>query len=68
MQVRGVISDFFDLCPDAKTASEVPQETIERLITSLGLQKVKAERIHRFSLGNLWDDWTHITQLHGVGK
>ncbi|XP_076893883.1 methyl-CpG-binding domain protein 4-like protein [Bidens hawaiensis] len=68
VQVRGVISDFFDLCPDAKTATEVPQETIERLITSLGLQKVKSQRIHRFSLGYLWDDWTHITQLHGVGK
>ncbi|KAI3814406.1 hypothetical protein L1987_19161 [Smallanthus sonchifolius] len=68
VQVRGVISDFFSLCPDAKTTTEVPQETIERLITPLGLQKVKSERIHKFSQEYLRDDWTHITQLHGVGK
>ncbi|KAJ0727316.1 putative DNA glycosylase [Helianthus annuus] len=68
VQVRGVISEFFSLCPDAKTATEVPAETIEKLITPLGLQKVKTERIQRFSEGYLWDDWTHITQLHGVGK
>ncbi|MFS8035319.1 putative DNA glycosylase [Helianthus anomalus] len=68
VQVRGVISEFFSLCPDAKTATEVPAEAIEKLITPLGLQKVKTERIQRFSEGYLWDDWTHITQLHGVGK
>ncbi|KAJ0445666.1 putative DNA glycosylase [Helianthus annuus] len=68
VQVRGVILEFFSLCPDAKTATEVPAEAIEKLITPLGLQKVKTERIQRFSEGYLWDDWTHITQLHGVGK
>ncbi|KAI7726689.1 hypothetical protein M8C21_008489 [Ambrosia artemisiifolia] len=68
VQVRGVISEFFSLCPDAKTAIEVPAEAIERLLTPLGLQKIKTERIQRFSQGYLWDDWTHITQLHGVGK
>ncbi|KAF5762592.1 putative DNA glycosylase [Helianthus annuus] len=68
VQVRGVISEFFSLCPDAKTATEVPAEAIEKLITPLGLQKVKTERIQRFSEGYLWDDWTHISQLHGVGK
>ncbi|KAI3695630.1 hypothetical protein L1987_78629 [Smallanthus sonchifolius] len=68
VQVRGVMSDFFSLCPDAKTTTEVPQETIERLITPLGLQKVKSERIHKFSQEYLRDDWTHMTELHGVGN
>ncbi|KAL9995794.1 putative DNA glycosylase [Helianthus debilis subsp. tardiflorus] len=68
MLVRWVISDFFNLCPDAKTHTKVPAEAIENLLTPLGLQKVKTERIQRLSEGYLWDDWTHITQLHGVGK
>lgn len=63
-----MISDFFSLCPDAKTATEVPIETIERVIQSLGLQKRKAWRIRIFSEQYLDDEWTHITQLYGVGK
>ncbi|EEF47991.1 uncharacterized protein LOC8285365 [Ricinus communis] len=67
-QVRGVISDFFTLCPDAKAATEAKTEEIEKIIVPLGLQKKRAVMIQRLSQEYLADDWTHVTQLHGVGK
>ena len=68
MQVRGVISDFFTLCPDAKAAIEAETEEIEKVIASLGLQKKRAVMIQWLTHEYLADDWTHVTQLHGVGK
>ena len=63
-----MIFEFFNLIPDAATALVVPADEIIKLITPLGLQNTKTERIQNFSAGYLYDDWTHITQLHGVGK
>ncbi|KAF5202278.1 Methyl-cpg-binding domain protein 4-like protein [Thalictrum thalictroides] len=67
-QVRGVISDFFKLCPDAKTATEVVTEELEKVIQRLGLHQKRAKMVQRFSQEYLEDGWTHVTQLHGVGK
>ncbi|XP_044477340.1 methyl-CpG-binding domain protein 4 isoform X2 [Mangifera indica] len=67
-QARRVISELFTLCPDAKTATEVAPEEIEKIIQTLGLQKKRALMIQRFSQEYLWEDWTHVTQLHGIGK
>ncbi|KAJ0048640.1 hypothetical protein Pint_16763 [Pistacia integerrima] len=67
-QARRVISELFTLCPDAKTATEVDPEDIEKIIQTLGLQKKRAMMIQRFSQEYLWEEWTHVTQLHGVGK
>ncbi|KAG7576467.1 DNA glycosylase [Arabidopsis thaliana x Arabidopsis arenosa] len=67
-QTRGVIADLFTLCPDAKTATEVEGKEIESLIKPLGLQKKRAKMIQRFSLEYLQESWTHVTQLHGIGK
>ncbi|ESQ49233.1 hypothetical protein EUTSA_v10020704mg [Eutrema salsugineum] len=67
-QTRGVISDLFVLCPDAKSATEVEEKEIESLIKPLGLQKKRAKMIQRFSLEYLQESWTHVTQLYGVGK
>ena len=68
MQVKEVIFEFFNLVPDAATALVVPADEIVKLITPLGLQNTKTDRIQNFSAGYLYDDWTHITQLYGVGK
>jgi len=68
LQTRGVISDLFGLCTDAKTATEVKEEEIENLIKPLGLQKKRTKMIQRLSLEYLQESWTHVTQLHGVGK
>ncbi|CAH8354195.1 unnamed protein product [Eruca vesicaria subsp. sativa] len=67
-QTRVVISDLFELCPNAKTTTEVEEKEIETLIKPLGLQKKRAKMIQRFSLEYHQESWTHVTQLHGVGK
>ncbi|KAG9439692.1 hypothetical protein H6P81_019857 [Aristolochia fimbriata] len=67
-QAERVISNLFALCPNAKSATEVEAEEIEKVIQTLGLQKKRARMIQRFSNEYLKEDWTHVTQLHGVGK
>ena len=68
MQTRKVLSDLFTLCPDAKTATEVATGEIEKAIETLGLQRKRAEMIQRMSQEYLWKEWTHVTELHGIGK
>ncbi|KAL4581471.1 hypothetical protein LXL04_017686 [Taraxacum kok-saghyz] len=68
LQVKRVISDFFTLCPDAKTATQVPVDAIQVLIKPLGLQKKRSRMIQILSEQILDDEWTHVTQLYGVGK
>nr|GMC87010.1 methyl-CpG-binding domain protein 4-like protein [Ipomoea batatas] len=68
LQAGRVISTLFTLCPNAKTATEIAAEDIEKVIQPLGLHKKRAVMIKRFSLEYLGDGWTHATQLHGVGK
>ncbi|CAK9183673.1 unnamed protein product [Ilex paraguariensis] len=65
---RRVILELFTLCPNAKIATEVATEDIEKVIRSLGLQRKRAPMIQRFSQEYLLESWTHVTQLHGVGK
>ncbi|KAK9997784.1 hypothetical protein SO802_017387 [Lithocarpus litseifolius] len=67
-QARRVISNLFTLCPDAKTATEVAKEEIEKIIKTLGLQKKRASMIQRLSREYIGESWIHVTQLHGVGK
>lgn len=68
MQASRVISDLFALCPDAKTAIDVPTRMIEKVIETLGLQKKRAAMIQRFSWEYLDESWTYVTELHGIGK
>ncbi|KAL6569217.1 hypothetical protein OROHE_003498 [Orobanche hederae] len=63
-----VLSNFFQLCPNAKTAMEVAMEEIEEVIRSLGLYKKRALGIQRFSEEYLNESWTHVTELNGIGK
>lgn len=68
MQARRVLSHLFTLCPNAKAATEAASEDIEMIIKSLGLQKKRATMIQRLSEEYLGESWTHVTELHGVGK
>ncbi|KAL6562720.1 hypothetical protein OROGR_003727 [Orobanche gracilis] len=68
VQVGRVLSNFFQLCPNAKTAMEVATEEIEEVIRSLGLHKKRALGIQQFSEEYLNESWTHVTELNGVGK
>ncbi|KAF2291974.1 hypothetical protein GH714_042458 [Hevea brasiliensis] len=67
-QVRRVITDFFTLCPDPMTATEVKTQEIENIIEPLGLHRKRVVMIQRLSQEYLGDDWTYVTQPHGVGK
>uniref|UniRef100_A0A803QIV8 HhH-GPD domain-containing protein n=1 Tax=Cannabis sativa TaxID=3483 RepID=A0A803QIV8_CANSA len=68
IQAKQVISDLFNLCPNAKVASEVSSGEIEKIIQPLGLFRKRAVMIKRFSQEYLEGSWTHVTQLHGIGK
>ncbi|KAF7807161.1 Methyl-CpG-binding domain protein 4 [Senna tora] len=63
-----VISNLFNLCPDAEACTQVAAVDIEDTIKSLGLQRKRAIMLQRFSREYLDQSWTHVTQLHGVGK
>ncbi|KAJ0048346.1 hypothetical protein Pint_16806 [Pistacia integerrima] len=60
--------ELFTLWPNAKTATKVDPEEMKKIIQTLGLQKKRAMMIQRFSQEYLGEGWTHVTQLHGVGK
>ncbi|XP_054815882.1 methyl-CpG-binding domain protein 4-like protein [Prosopis cineraria] len=66
-QVKKVLSRFFDLCPDAETCIQVPPWKIENIISSLGILR-RVKTLQRLSSEYLNDSWTHVPQLHGVGK
>ncbi|KAL3824248.1 hypothetical protein ACJIZ3_020277 [Penstemon smallii] len=68
LQARRVLSDFFRLCPNAQTATEVESKDIEKVIQSLGLYRKRAEGIQRFSAEYMKESWTHVTELPGIGK
>ena len=68
MQVRRVIDELFTLCPTAQSASLISAEDIEKIIQPLGLHRKRAVMIKRFSVEYLGESWTHVTQLHGIGK
>ncbi|KAL6971795.1 hypothetical protein U1Q18_031476 [Sarracenia purpurea var. burkii] len=68
LQASRVISELFSLCPNAKAATEVATEEIEKVIKTLGLYRKRAVMIQRLSCEYLGETWTHVTQLHGVGK
>ena len=68
LQAGRIISDLFTLCPDAKAATEVASGEIEKIIQPLGLHRKRALMIQRFSREYLEESWTHVTQLHGIGK
>ncbi|XP_027078603.1 uncharacterized protein [Coffea arabica] len=68
LQVRRVIDELFTLCPTAQSASHISAEDIEKIIQPLGLHRKRAVMIKRFSAEYLGESWTHVTQLHGIGK
>ena len=66
-QVRGVICEFFSLCPTPEATADVPVERIASVIAPLGLVK-RAQTIKQLSLEYLTHDWKKVTELHGCGR
>ncbi|KAK9723476.1 hypothetical protein RND81_05G001200 [Saponaria officinalis] len=67
-QVKKVLSLFFRRWPNAEAAASANEIEISVVIASLGLHWKRSAMIRRFSSEYLSDDWTHVTQLHGIGK
>ncbi|XP_038974643.1 uncharacterized protein LOC120105929 [Phoenix dactylifera] len=67
-QVRKVLPGFFLLFPDAKSVNKKLKEQIADKLRSLGLQWKRAQLIIDLSERYLEGDWTHVTQLPGIGK
>ncbi|TYH84138.1 hypothetical protein ES332_D02G178500v1 [Gossypium tomentosum] len=47
---------------------KAPDSASTKAIKTFGLQRKRAEMIQRMSQEYLWKEWTHVTELHGVGK
>ncbi|XP_006661017.1 uncharacterized protein LOC121055370 [Oryza brachyantha] len=67
-QVRRKVKGFFKRYPDPQTAFNADPEKMAKYLAPLGLQRVKANRIQKFSKAYVESDWTYITELCGVGK
>ncbi|KAK8955946.1 hypothetical protein KSP40_PGU000678 [Platanthera guangdongensis] len=67
-QVKKVLPHVFLICPTAEAAILVSNDELTRIISSLGLQNKRARDIREMSRQYLEDWWTHVTELHGVGK
>ncbi|EEE69168.1 uncharacterized protein [Oryza sativa Japonica Group] len=67
-QVRRKVKGFFKRYPDAQTAFSADPEKMAKYLAPLGLQRVKVNRIQRFSKAYVEEEWTYITELCGVGK
>ncbi|KAA8526114.1 hypothetical protein F0562_007786 [Nyssa sinensis] len=68
LQAGRVLPELFTLCPNAKIATEVATEEIEKVIRSLGLHRKRAAMLQHLSQDYLGEGWTHVTQLHAVGR
>ncbi|TVU06800.1 hypothetical protein EJB05_46835 [Eragrostis curvula] len=68
IQVRNILSKFFELYPDPQIAYRADPSEMAQHLVPLGLQKTKTRIIQKFSKGYVEKEWTHITQLCGVGK
>uniref|UniRef100_A0A0D9XH66 HhH-GPD domain-containing protein n=1 Tax=Leersia perrieri TaxID=77586 RepID=A0A0D9XH66_9ORYZ len=68
IQVRRKVKGFFKRYPDAQTAFNADTEKMAKYLAPLGLQRVKAYRIQKFSKEYVEKEWTYITELCGVGK
>ncbi|OWM64663.1 methyl-CpG-binding domain protein 4-like protein [Punica granatum] len=67
-QTGQILEKLFSEFPNAQAAADAPEERIEEIIRTLGLQKKRSCMIKRMSQEYLDHGWTHVTQLHGVGK
>ncbi|CAD6205047.1 unnamed protein product [Miscanthus lutarioriparius] len=67
-QVRKKVKGFFKRYPDPQTAYTADPEKMAKYLAPLGLQRVKTNRIQKFSKAYVGEEWTYITELCGVGK
>ncbi|KAJ6852434.1 methyl-CpG-binding domain protein 4-like protein [Iris pallida] len=67
-QVKGVLENLFARCPTAEALLDIQEEELQRMLKPLGLQNKRARAIKIFTQQYLGTEWTHVSQLYGVGK
>lgn len=67
-QVKAVLPTFFSKWPTHKSFLHATRNEIENVIESLGMKRVRAERLYRMS--EQFGDWDgeDATELYGIGK
>jgi endonuclease III len=67
-QVKAVLPKFFSKWPTHTALLHATKNEIEEVIASLGMRKVRAERLYRMS--EQFSDWDgeDATELYGIGK
>ena len=67
-QVKSVLPAFFKRWPTHKAFLHATRHEIESVIESLGMKRVRAERLYRMS--EQFADWDgeDATELYGIGK
>jgi endonuclease III len=67
-QVKRVLPDFFNKWPTPISFLHATRNDIEEMIASLGMKRVRAERLYKMSEDFLTWDGNDATMLHGIGK
>ncbi|XP_044386303.1 microtubule-associated protein futsch [Triticum aestivum] len=68
IQVKRMLEGFFERYPDPWSAINADPDKMAEYLSPLGLQHVKTRNIKKLSKQYVGNEWTHITQLCGVGK
>ncbi|KAM3400415.1 hypothetical protein ACQJBY_005342 [Aegilops geniculata] len=68
IQVKRMLEGFFERYPDPWSAINADPDKMAEYLSPLGLQHVRTRNIKKLSKQYVGNEWTHITQLCGVGK
>ncbi|XP_048551769.1 uncharacterized protein LOC125531391 isoform X2 [Triticum urartu] len=68
IQVKRILEGFFERYPDPWSAINADPDKMAEYLAPLGLQHVRTRNIKKLSKQYVGNEWTHITQLCGVGK
>ncbi|XP_073355744.1 uncharacterized protein [Aegilops tauschii subsp. strangulata] len=68
IQVKRILDGFFERYPDPWSAINADPDKMAEYLAPLGLQHVRTRNIKKLSKQYVGNEWTHITQLCGVGK
>uniref|UniRef100_A0A3B6MJU9 HhH-GPD domain-containing protein n=1 Tax=Triticum aestivum TaxID=4565 RepID=A0A3B6MJU9_WHEAT len=68
IQVKRILDGFFERYPDPWSAINADPDKMAEYLAPLGLQHIRTRNIKKLSKQYVGNEWTHITQLCGVGK
>lgn len=67
-QMEPVVDVLFKRWPTAKDLASAPDDELEEMIKTLGMQKKRTQTLKRMSAEYLAGDWKNARELHGCGK